>query len=519
MEKRFNKFVKSLLDVLGNAKINRIPFKAEKLEKIIENIEKKFKETENVRKEFGENFDEFLNEIVWLSYGFSYDNTNGKPVFTNEYEQRKKEVEDLQRTLCLTKDTQKYPELVSCKESLESKLYQQEEYCQRSMRMVDLFVLINYLIEEYPLKYKGYENFKMVTDNLTASFNENFFDNVYDRYKTYSGKKICLFNREKFCVGSYLHSAHPYIHYLDVKDEQNNLLATAILVEASGNKAKEEEGKEYLVVEGVVGKIETPADEEKVFSLLWESIKKFAEQKNKGGIILNISHAGSQIEPEKFLKFVFEKEKPVGDSYTCEVITETINGKETYQFKIATGGKDLDKDQFSYNFQILTLADFSKRVGGLRGYNNEQYLEMFFHREDKKEKFYPFGLIGGKGFGFEIPLKRYMPTPLKIPIRTLDENVDRRQKENRLRHIPKKQKRFGWPEIIVVSILAASGGYGLAKIVNIDYLSTLFDKSEREKQAKEKTIEITGFVGDWFKPGALNVPKELREDKQEKSLK
>lgn len=491
----FNVFSKSLIEALGNNQISRFSLKAEGLEKIVESIEKKFKNTKSVQQEFGESFDEFLNEIVWLSYGLSYDYQQSKPKFTNEYEQRKKEMEKLRGTLCLAENDVEYPALSGCKKMLELKLHQQEEYCQRSMRMVDLFVLIDYLIEEYPEKYNWYNGFKNVKDDLTASFNENFFDNIYGRYKTYPGKRICLFNREKFCIGSYLHSAHPSIHYLDVKDRQDNLLATAILVEASGKRKREEESKNYLVIEGVLGETKTPEDRKKTFSLLWESIKMFAKQKNKDGILLNLSHAGSQVEPEEFLKFVFETEKPSEDKYDCEVIKKTEGGKETYQFKITHGEEDLNRDKFSYNLEILTANDFSRRVGGLGDYKNEQYLEMFFHQEDKKGKFYPFGLIGGECFCFEIPLEKSVSATPTMSLSYLGEDLTNRQEKEKYPYKPSKRKMISWRAVFIASILSASGGYGLANLLS--------RKSEEEKEEKETQTE-----------GTIKIPKEPRENKQ-----
>lgn len=358
----------------------------------LKDIHKQFESQEKVREKFGEDFYEFFDELLKWSYKLRLDENsrNGRPAF--------EERED-------------YPE-----EGL-------------MVGKVDMFCLIDYLIKNYPKKYVGYNNFRKerrikkgkggsLEVRLTAKFEENFWDNIYNDYDSYEGedgRAYCIFNRAKHSIASYLHSAHPNIHYLNIYAEgRKKLIGTAILMEGSGSGKGQAREEPYLIVEGVLGNFgELKGKKEEIYGFIWESIKDFAGRKGKRRIFINTCHSGNQIEPEEFIDFVFKKEKIAKKEKLKGGIREE-KGRRVFKLeKSPETGILEDKGGdawFTHHFSFLSQQTFIEQISNKDRehflYGGEQYGDIFFLNNKKefptKEYFNSFFTLGGLGQGFEV---------------------------------------------------------------------------------------------------------------------
>ena len=192
---------------------------------------------------------------------------------------------------------------------------------------VDLFCLIDVTYQEYEIKNKQY-NFqkkrKVLIDGkkklLVASFNDNFWDNIYNDFDSYEGgdgKDICIFNRSKHSIGSYLHCAEANVNYLDIKSDELDLnpICRAILLLGFGvggysKKHANSRPSRYVVVDGVLGNFVDLEDSAKreVYKLMWDSIRSFSF-KRKFNVLLNTFHSVNQPEPDEFVEFVKNVER------------------------------------------------------------------------------------------------------------------------------------------------------------------------------------------------------------------
>ncbi len=348
--------------------------------KILEEIYQAFQSKETFRIKFNGDFGEFLNELTQKSYGLILDYTNpAAPKFVEAP-----------------------PE--------------QESFAKR----VDLLSLIDYLMQNYPEKYVLYGGFKeerKINDELTltAKSNDNFWDNIFNDYDSYQNNdtnRICIFNREKHSIASYLHSAHPHIHYLNVTaDGFKTPLCTAILMEANGGK-EERLQTPYLIVEGVVGNFGTLPEKERetIYGFTWKAIKEFAAKRKKT-IFINTCHSGNEAEPEEFVEYVLRTEKKNVPDVNGSIVT-TKSGKRKFKLEKPFAPQRIkDKDSevwFTHYFVVPThsTTSYSNRSKWEIKYDGEHYADTFFlYNKSKlphKKISCPFFPLKGYAQGFEV---------------------------------------------------------------------------------------------------------------------
>ena len=322
-----------------------------------------------LEQKFQNNFFEFFHDLVFFSYGLDLDVTlaaRGRAKFSN-------------------------PPIPA----------------DQFVGKVDLFGLIKLIHDKennknYSKKYEGYQGFYRVGSlsrgreriPVLAAFAEDCWKNIYNGYDQYQGtdgKEICLFNRARHLVGSYLHTAHPQIHYLHVDAESYpHPLATAILFESFGGPLEKAPNRNvhklmepYLIVEGVLANAGALKDyKEEIYHFLWKSIRHFANDR-KQNIFVNTSHSQNQPEPGEFVDFVTKEEKIKRE--TKSTFTHYFEGRGSLSLEgiVIQGKKDLY-------------------------YHDEQYADTFYqaHRNEspRKEHFLPFVPLHGQAQGIEIPL-------------------------------------------------------------------------------------------------------------------
>ena len=212
-----------------------IPHRLERKDasRVLEEIAKEFEKCQNIKSIFKE-ADIFFNELLGWSYGLTFQKRGNNPNFESA--------------------------LVT----------QQEDFNNRFVKKIDLFCLIDYLLSEYPNKYQRYNGFSRTSNIhsihggeliLEAGFNESFWDNIYNDYVGYAERsqngnirEICIFNKGKHAIASYLHSSSQDIHYLTVRARGQHPICTAILIESQGTNSEDKNGEhKYLLVEGVLG--------------------------------------------------------------------------------------------------------------------------------------------------------------------------------------------------------------------------------------------------------------------------
>ncbi len=326
------------------------------------------------------------------------------------------------------------------------KIVRTEEDERRMLEKVDMFCLVDYLHQTY--KDKRFREYIKLIDieykettiklkkgnylSLEVIFNEDFWENIYNDYPTYAetnGKEeVCLFNRAKYSIASYLHSADPYVHYLTIKsdDENNpNPLCTAILIEREGEQ-KRGIRKEYMIVEGVVGNLSAfdEQDREKIYDFLWQKIQEFSFNL-KRNVFINTCHSQNQNEPHEFVSHISRKIRKVkGDILKDE--EGHLNFRLTRPKKVL---KETDTQWYTHYFTNKKDQNFitsvSNRSKEDRKYNGEQYADTFYlgnKREfPQKDHFNSFFELGGYAQGFEVsyqnrPLRKFFGIALPVAV-------------------------------------------------------------------------------------------------------
>ncbi|MFH0701044.1 MAG: hypothetical protein V2A62_01255 [Candidatus Woesearchaeota archaeon] len=354
--------------------------KREDSQKLMEQVYREFAQHKIIQKKFNSNFPDFLNDLLFWSYQLRL-----KP-----------------------ESIAKIPEF----ETIKGEDHQ-------FLGRVDLFGLIDYLNQTYSKKYSGYDQFRFgkrisaLNKELTlvASFNENPWDNIfndYDHYRGLDGHQICIFNRAKHALASYLHSAHPYIHYLNINSPElpQRPLCTAILVEGYTEEEKQERSapslQPYLIVDGVLAnfqELEKEAQKE-IFHFTLRSIQAFALRKQRK-LFLNAEHSGNQREPVEFLSYVAKKEEDF--SVKIERVPHPRTGKLICRPKFPSGM--INERKFLTPLATELISSAASRSRDRVYYHGEQYLETFF-LENKSifptQEATPFYKPEGRARGIEI---------------------------------------------------------------------------------------------------------------------
>ncbi len=389
---------------------------------IIRRIYNEFQNEEILQNKFNGNFDEFFDYLLFWSYGLKFSPENNKPRF-------------------------------------EAAVVEERQFVGK----VDLFCLVNSLLDKYPQKYRHspeghYDDFcleNIVSTSqgeltLRASFSDYLWDNIFNDYDTYLGtdnKEICLFNRAVHAVASFIHTANPHTHYLHLTSEETkNPLATAILFEGSGRSTVKEPFLDYLVVEGVLGNFSESAtrqDKETLYGFLWDSIKEYAHSKGIKRIFVNTSHSGNQIEPEEFVEHIYKAEEIKSTLGLEGRIIADERGRE--QFLLQKPSKVLKEERdnfFTHEFQLKVSPDtktYTNKSGKGVVYHDEQYADLFYlwnEKDSKKWEKGSFFVPKGYAQGFEVALSSILP--------------------------PHKKRIKNWSKLFLAGILGAASlaGYG-----------------------------------------------------------
>ncbi len=369
----------------------------DKAKEILQNVHADFWVQPILLQKFNKDFNNFFDYLLDWSYGLELDRSNlGKPRF-----KKKKRTKDDER---------------------------------RMLEKVDLFCLVNYLIDNYHFKYKfssdgDYTDFKLENIINTSqgeymfytSFSYNFWNNIFNDYDTYRGenqKEICLFNQAVHAIGSFLHTANPNIHYLHLtsSNTKKEPLATAILFEGLGKNTLQEHFKNYLIVEGVLGNFEsvhTVSDRKLFYGFLWDSIKEYAKSKDIKNIFINTSHSGNQIEPEEFVEYVYYIEEIKQKTGLKGELSLDERGLRRFELKKPEKiFKENENIFFTHEFRLYVSSDSKKYANFSNNgyiYHDEQYADMFYKWSEKEYKKWEKGsFFGPQGYaqGFEVEVKQ-----------------------------------------------------------------------------------------------------------------
>ncbi len=272
-------------------------------------------------------------------------------------------------------------------EHLEEKALPKDVFAKR----VDMFRLIEYLTHSsaigHELRFAGIcgpsaefsrNDGSKVT--LKGKVEENFWNNIFNNFansKSDKIKDICIFNRGKHALASYLHSASEHFLYWNFRSEEDNTLwATAIVAYAKGRIHPLSQWRHYYLLEGVVADLQDfdSENKQKIYELIFSAID---EAKTLSGIsmdsygkeygfFLNTAHPGYHLEQAEFLNYVQTK--------------YNLSQKGVTHSMINRKGNTFD---FTHEFYFPTEEQFIEKVtlfnqNGERLYHGEQYMETFY---------------------------------------------------------------------------------------------------------------------------------------------